>query len=66
MANTNSLKPISRPVLTRANYEFMSIKMKTFLQLNKCWDMVETKFKEPDATALAAMNNAQKSTVETC
>ena len=58
MANTSSLKPISGPILTRANYEFWSIKMNTFLQLNKCWDMVEIEFKEPEAAALAAMNNA--------
>ena len=45
--NTSNLK-ISRPVLTNTNYEFWSIKMKAFLQLNKCWDMVETEFKEPD------------------
>ena len=38
--------------------------MKTFLQLNKCWDMVETEFKEPKAVALAAMNNAQKNALE--
>ena len=64
MANTSSMKPISRPVLTRSNYEFWFIKMKTFLQLNKCWDMVETKFKEPEAVSLAAMNNAQKNALE--
>ena len=58
------MKPISGPVLTGTNYEFWSIKMKTFLQLNKCWDMVETKFKEPEAVALAAMNNAQKNALE--
>ena len=38
--------------------------MKTFLQLNKCWDMVETEFKEPEVVALAAMNNAQKNAFE--
>ena len=58
MANTSSLKSISGPVLTGANYEFWSIKMKTFLQLNKCWDMVETEFTEPEAVSLTAMNNA--------
>ena len=64
MASTSSLKPISEPVLTETNYEFWSIKMKTFMQLNKCWDMVETEFKEPNATTLAAMNNAQKNALE--
>ena len=64
MANTISLKPISRPVLTEENYEIWSIKMKTFLELNKCWDMVETEFTEPEAVALAAMNNAQKNALE--
>ena len=42
------------------------MKMKTFLHLNKCWDMVETDFKEPDTNALAAMSNAQKNVVEAC
>ena len=64
MANTSSLKPIFGPVLTRENYEFWSIKMKTFLQLNKCWDMVEIEFTEPEAVALDAMNNAQKNALE--
>ena len=64
MANTSSLKPISGPVLTGANYEFCSIKMKTFLQLNKCWDMIETEFTEPEEVALTAMNNAQKNALE--
>ena len=64
MANTSSLKLIFEPVLTRANYEFWSIKMKTFLQLNKYWYMGETEFKELEAVALAAMNNAQKNALE--
>ena len=38
--------------------------MKTFLQLNKCWDIVETEFKELETVALAAMNNAQKNALE--
>ena len=61
--NTSNLN-ISRPVLTNTNYEFWSIKMKTFLHLNKCWDMVETDFKEPDTNALAAMSNAHKNVIE--
>ena len=64
MANTSSLKSISGPVLTGANYEFLSKKMKTFLQLNKCWDMVETEFKEPETVSLAAMNNVQKNALK--
>ena len=58
MASLSSLKPISGRVPTGSNYEFWSIKMKTFLQLNKCWDMVETEFKEPEAATLAAINNS--------
>ena len=58
MASVRTLMPLSGPVLTGDNYEFWSIKMKTFLQLKKCWDIVQTEFKEPDATALAAMNNS--------
>ena len=64
MANTISLNPISGPVLTEENFELLSIKMKTFLQLNKCWDMVETKFKEPEVVALTTMNNSQKNALE--
>ena len=62
--STSNLKHISRHVLTGTNYEFWSIKMKTFLQLNKCWDMVETEFKELDTNALDAMSNFQKNDVE--
>ena len=61
--NTSNLN-ISRPVLTNTNYEFWSIKMKTFIHLNKCWDMVETDFKEPDTNALDAMSNAHKNVIE--
>ena len=61
---TNNLKQISGPVLTSANNEFWFSKMKTFLQLKKCWDMVETEFTECDATALAAMNNSHKNVLE--
>ena len=58
------MKQISRPVLIGTNNEFWFIKMKTSLHLNKCWDMVETDFKEHDTNALAAMSNAQKNVVE--
>ena len=58
MAKTSSLKPIFGLVLTGANYEFWSIKMKTLLELNKCWDMVETEFKEPETVSMDIMNNA--------
>ena len=66
MFNTSirNLKQIYRPVATGTNYEFCSIKMKTFLQLNKCWDMVEIEFKELDTNALATMSNTQKNFVE--
>ena len=64
MASTSSLKMISGLILTKANYEFWSMKMKTFLHLNKCWDMVETKFIEPDTNNLDAMSNSQKNVVE--
>ena len=62
--STSNLKQVSGPILTGTNYEFWSIKMKTFLQLNKCWDMVETNFKEVDTTYMASMTHAQKSVVE--
>ena len=58
--STSNLKQISGPVLTGTNYEFWSIKMKMFLQLNKCWDMVETELKEPNTNTLATINNAEK------
>ena len=61
--NTSNLN-ISRPVLTNTNYEFWSIKMKTFLHLNKCWDMVGIDFKEPHTNALVTMSNAQKNDLE--
>ena len=64
--STSNLKQISRPVQTGTNYEFWSIKMKTILHLNKCWDMVEIEFKEPDTNALAAMNNSYKNALEAC
>lgn len=51
---------ISGPMLNDKNYELWSIKMPTFLQLNKCWNMVEKEFTEPTAATLAAMTNANK------
>ena len=62
--NTCNLKQISEPVLSDTNYVFFSIKMNMSLQLNKCWDMVETEFKEPDTNALAVMNNSEKNALE--
>ena len=64
MARTNTLKLIFGSVITGANYDFWSIKMNTFLQLNKCWDMVETNFKEPNTNAMATLSNSQKNVIE--
>ena len=55
--STSNLKQIYGPILTGTNYDFWSIKMTTFLQLSKCWDMFEIEFKEPDTNSLDAMNN---------
>ena len=56
MATTNSsnskLKQIYGPMLTDTNHVFWLIKMQKFLQLNKCWDMVENEFKEPNTTSI--------------
>ena len=51
-------------MFTVTNYEFWSFKMQTFLQLNKCLDMVETEFKELDSIAMDTMSNAQKNALE--
>ena len=56
-SNNSNFKQMCALMLTDTNYELWSIKMQTFLQLNKCWDMVENEFKESDSTIMYAMSN---------
>ena len=58
------MKYIYGLVLNATYYDFWFIKMNTFLHLNKCWDVVETQFKELETNALAAMNNSQNNFLE--
>jgi len=43
------------PILTSPNYNMWAHKMKIVLLLNEAWDLVETEFKQLEATVLAAL-----------
>jgi len=46
---------MSAPILTSPNYNMWAHKMKIVLLLNGAWDLVETEFKQLEATVLAAL-----------
>jgi hypothetical protein len=60
MASTSNLGKTQGPVLVGKNYEFWSLRMKTFLQVQECWEPVENGFSEPDQATLQAMTNGQR------
>jgi hypothetical protein len=61
MSSSWSIQP---PTLVGSNYDFWSVKVKSILQGQGCWDCVETRFIEPDANVVAAMTVVQRKTLE--
>jgi hypothetical protein len=60
MATPSNLNPNQGPILLGKNYEFWSLRMRSFLQAQECWDPVHHGYVEPDPTDLEAMNNQQR------
>jgi hypothetical protein len=60
MASTSNLGPTQGPILLGKNYEFWSLRMRSFLQAQECWEPVDLGYVEPDPAALTAMTNAQR------
>jgi len=61
MATSSNLGPI----LLGNNYEFLSIRMRSFLQAQECWDPVDLGYVEPNPVDLTAMTNQQRTTQAT-
>jgi hypothetical protein len=64
MATSNNLGTTQGPILLGKNYEFLSLRMKSFLQAQECWDPVDRGYVEPDPTDLASMTNQKRTTQE--
>lgn len=60
MATPSNLHPNHGPIILGKNYEFWSLRMRSFLQAQECWDLVHHGYVEPDLADLAAMNNQQR------
>jgi hypothetical protein len=60
MATSSNLGPTKGPILLGKNYEFWSLRMRSFLQVQECWDPVDHGYVEPDPVDLSAMTNQQK------
>jgi hypothetical protein len=60
MATSSNLGPTQGPILLGKNYEFWSLRMKSFLQAQECWDLVDLGYVELDLTDLATMTNQQR------
>jgi hypothetical protein len=58
MASSSNLGPTQGPILLGKNYEFWSLRMRSFLQEKECWEPVDFGYVEPDPAALTAMTNA--------
>ena len=57
MATSNKLGTTQGSILLRKNYEFWSLRMRSFLQAQECWDPVDLGYVEPDPAKLDAMAN---------
>jgi hypothetical protein len=60
MVSSRNLGPTRGLILLGKNYEFWSLRMRSFLQAQECWDPVDHGYVELDPTGLSAMTNQQK------
>ena len=58
MVMSSNLGPTQGAILLGKNYELWSLRMRSFLQAQECWEPVDLGYVEPDPTALTAMTNA--------
>jgi hypothetical protein len=54
---SGNLGPTQGLILLGKNYEFWSLRMRSFLQAQECWEPVDLGYVEPDPVALSAMTN---------
>ena len=59
MATSSNLGPTQGLILLGKNYEFWYFRMRSFLQAQECWDLVDLGYVEADPADLAAMSNTQ-------
>jgi hypothetical protein len=57
MARSNNLGPTQGPILLGNNYKFWSLRVRSFLQAQECWDLVDHGYVEQDPVDLAAITN---------
>ena len=60
MATSSNLRPTQGPILLGKNYDFWSLRMKSFLQAQECWDPMDLAYVEPDPVDLSTMTNQQR------
>jgi hypothetical protein len=60
MTTSNNLGPKQGPILIGNNYEFLSLRMRSFLQAHDCWDLVDLGYVELDPTYLVSMKNQER------
>jgi hypothetical protein len=60
MATSSNLGPTQGLILLGKNYEFWSLRMRSFLQAQECWDPMDVGYVEPDPADLAAMSNPHR------
>jgi len=60
MATSKHLGPTQGPILLWKKYELWSLKMRSFLQSQECWDLVDHGYVEPYPEFLASMTDQQK------
>jgi hypothetical protein len=65
MATSSNLGPTQGLILLGKNYDFLSLRTRSFLHAQECWDPLDLGYVEPDPTDLASMTNQQRTTQET-
>ena len=58
--SSSNLGPTQGLILLGKNYEFWSLRMRSFLQAQECWERLDLGYVEPDPTTLSAMTNPQR------
>jgi hypothetical protein len=64
MATSKNLGPTQGPILLGNNYEFWSLRMRSFLQAQECLDLVDLGYVEPNLVDLNAMTNLERDAKE--
>jgi hypothetical protein len=60
MVSSSNLGPTQGLILLGKNYEFWSLRMRSFLQAQECWDPVDHGYVELDPADLSVVTNQQR------